>query len=343
MESIGFNAAQRVTAQRLLIALNSTDTYSSVFGSGPAALKASDKVLNFASDVIQYGQWRVEVEGWFQTGLAKLQQATVDYAYNTADLGQYAYLAVPTALDSGENTTWNDQCGEQKISNTGGYESFWVLGLVVIIVVGLTLVSLGLTLKKCIACSRRRKVQSGLEDQNVRQYAYVADNKFQLQRMVLEKATDGPRWQWGDRDTDYPWCIPEDSLDLKSGGFIAVLEEDRSDEPTKNNAVYYRPWSTCPENRLSPDLPCETSSTRLAPQTPQETSSETTSRLDQAESFSGSVSGVQVEVSCGDSTQEEQEDEQGEGVGEYRLSALPQGQINTSAEHSSSHYAYVPD
>jgi len=271
--SLGFNAAQRVTAQRLLGALVTADMYSSVFGSGPAALKASDKILNFAAGVIPYGQWQFEVEGWFQTGLAKLQQAAVDYAYNTADPGPDAYLAVPTVQDRDEQDVWRHQCLTQKISNTGSYETFWGLGLIIILVVGLLLTGLGIWLRNCVRCCFR-----GRKGYDFREWSYVADSKFQLQRMALEKIEEGPYREWNSRDTDYPWCMMESHGNHNS--LVATLEEIRPREYCKLDAIYYRPSEApvkpppppssvaaqAPSPRLKPGLPHPSSPT--APTSP---------------------------------------------------------------------------
>jgi hypothetical protein len=50
-------------------------------------LKASDQVLNFKCLGLPNNQWRKEVEGWFETSLAKIQVYAVEFSSNAAGLG----------------------------------------------------------------------------------------------------------------------------------------------------------------------------------------------------------------------------------------------------------------
>jgi len=266
VENLGFNTVQYVTAQRLLLSFQTADIYSSVFGSGPSALKASDKILNFASDDLPYGQWRTEVEGWFQISLAKMQQYAVDYAYNTADVGQYGYVVLPEGNDSSVQAAWQAQCRKQKIRNTGSFQTFSFLGLMIILFIGLLIIGMAVGLKHCVSCYRGRNKKSALEVQNSRECAHFADGKFQLQRMVFEKIENGPYRNWNRRDKEYPWCMTENGNPL-----IARLEEVRPREGPRKDAVVYQAMSPPLESmprvaaHQSPDSPMKSMRPNGAP------------------------------------------------------------------------------
>jgi hypothetical protein len=98
VQSLDLNVAQTITAQRIIQYLSNSDTYSSVFGSGAAALKASDHVLNFKCLSLPDDQWRTEVEGWFETSLAKIQAYAVEFPSATGDLRHTARWGSPVPM-----------------------------------------------------------------------------------------------------------------------------------------------------------------------------------------------------------------------------------------------------
>src|SRR5205814_5477897 len=123
-----------------------------------------------------------EVEGWFETSLAKLQSYAVEYAANNADIRPYGFITYPGA-NSSTNRTWINQCKNQKISNTGNYQTFSFFGLIFTFSVGITIIMTAFILEPLVSWLRRR--DDGLANSG-RELAYVAGGKFQLQRMVFE-------------------------------------------------------------------------------------------------------------------------------------------------------------
>jgi hypothetical protein len=210
IQALNFSVAQSVTAQRLIHYFSNTDTYSSVYGSGPSALKASDSVLNLISSGLPFNQWRTEVEGWFETSLAKLQAYTVEYAANTADLGPYGSIEF---LNSNTSTlpTWQNQCRNQKISNTGQYQTFSFFGLVFTAAVGAAIIIMSFLLPMLISCLRRRGDGFAKSEKEV---ALVADGKFQLQRMMFESMGYG---SWRNVEQDYPWRMDQEGIPNPDG------------------------------------------------------------------------------------------------------------------------------
>jgi hypothetical protein len=193
------NTAQTVTAQRVLEYLANTNTFASVYSTGSNALKASDTVLGLFSNGLPPDQWRTEVEGWFETSLSKLQAYAVEYADVTADLGPGGVVQFPLANTTSESE-WLRQCNSQKISNTGQYQTFSFFGLMFTLVFGVVIILVALMLQCIVSRISRRKGRSATSGHEL---ALVADDKFQLQRMVYDNAGYGD-WQACD-EGGYPW------------------------------------------------------------------------------------------------------------------------------------------
>jgi hypothetical protein len=198
VEQLKLNTAQMVTAQRLLVYLANTNTFASVYSTGSNALKASDAVLGLLSNGLPPEQWRTEVEGWFETSLTKLQAYAVEYADVTANLGPGGAVQFPLANTTSESE-WIRQCNNQKISNTGQYQTFSFFGLMFTLVFGMVIILVALMLQCIVSKISRRK--GGFANSR-RELALVADDKFQLQRMVYENTGSG---DWQACDEGYPW------------------------------------------------------------------------------------------------------------------------------------------
>lgn len=151
--------------------LKNTDTYTSVYGTGSAALKASDTVLGILSSGLPSNQWEIEAEGWFQISLAKMQAYAVEYARNSERLKPYGILHFPAANQT-TRPIWHSQCFAQRIANPGQYQVFSFLGLMLLLVLGIFF----LIAAQLVA--RFTSKTSGAE--------YAADDKFELQRMALD-------------------------------------------------------------------------------------------------------------------------------------------------------------
>ena len=237
--SLGLNPAQNVTAQRVLKYFSLTSTYYSVFGSGPNALKQADLVSFFRSSSPPYGQWRKEVEGWFETTLASLQAYAVEYAANVANLGPYGSVTFPTD-DAATGPVWRNQCQNQKISNNGSYQTFSVFGLMFIFSSGVIIILIAVFLERIVSHIRKRGQWPLAE------IATIADNKFQLQRMMFEANGYGG-WYNGDRE--HPWfqgtySIPQPRLHgvtLPNGQQAMAVYYPQNPEHTDENGAAQGP------------------------------------------------------------------------------------------------------
>jgi hypothetical protein len=202
----GFNAAQLVTAGRILIALTNSNTYNSVIGLGAGALFANNLVFGTISSGLPDNQWQSEVLGWFQTGLAKLQAYIVEYASNDAgSLGPYAEISSPynvktnDSKDADAYAALQKQCKNQLVQVSGEVQNFSFLGVMIIACGTVVLVLLDWTLETIVdllsRCCRR--------GQTVAFTARQADSSWQLLRMAVgDPPAHGNGWELG------RWGVP---------------------------------------------------------------------------------------------------------------------------------------
>lgn len=152
---IGLNDYQLSTALRLLYALRLTGTYVTVDSLGDTALFVRDHLSGITlGGGLPDNQWQIEVQGWFETSLAKLQSYVVEWAANLADLGPSGYIIAPSPAGGAIGLASLDMCSNQRIRNTGAYQSFSFLGLMIVIFV---IMILSWTVEPCVSYIRRKR------------------------------------------------------------------------------------------------------------------------------------------------------------------------------------------
>jgi hypothetical protein len=123
-----------------------TTTYATVYHLASDLLLTRDCLADCTGFSLPDNRWQIEVQEWFEAGLAKLQAYVVDSAANVADLGPYGSIIEPIY----------GMCFVQRIRNTGAYQSFSFLGLMIVICFGLTLILLSWITEPIIACTTQR-------------------------------------------------------------------------------------------------------------------------------------------------------------------------------------------
>jgi hypothetical protein len=103
------------------------DTTPSINGIGPTVLRLCDCVFDFVSPAPRENEWKSEMEGWFETTLAKWQAFMVEFAYSTTELGSYGHLGFPDSNDK-LLPTWRSQCQNQKTNYVGRYQNISAFG-----------------------------------------------------------------------------------------------------------------------------------------------------------------------------------------------------------------------
>ena len=185
-DEIGLNGYQSATASAILVAMEGASSISNaVDGRGLAALKAQSTVLNkIQQAALPNNQWQIEVDGWFVISLAGLQQALVERALGPTDV-----LDSGGAIDYPTDIYGKAICKRQMVSNVSSYQNFSILGVAIILVVGGTLVFLGLVLDKAVGL-----VQKVILRKHYGRLTWVSDGYLQLQRLAYEGAGYG---NWG--------------------------------------------------------------------------------------------------------------------------------------------------
>jgi hypothetical protein len=179
-QELGLNFAQLAAAERIVVPFSMITTYATVNALSTAALLAQDPVHEFISTGLPANQWEVEVRGWVSTSLSKLQSYVVEFAANLVDPGPDGFVQIPG--DGPTAQALKSMCSQQRIRNTGAYQTFSVLGLAIIIGVGSIIIILSWTLESCVQRYYRHKPTPANEQGEI---ARIADHTLQLQRMAL--------------------------------------------------------------------------------------------------------------------------------------------------------------
>jgi hypothetical protein len=216
---LGLNAAQQATAIRLGNALPASDTFNTVAGLGPDSLWANSLVFERISPSLPSNQWQVEVEGWFQTTLAKLQGYVVEYASNAADLGRYGQVTSPYnkySSNGTETALWAvlaDQCANQLVRTAGEVQNFSFLGTMLIVCLSVFLVLLDLTIQSLVETGFRAVGKKSTANNS--RVARQADEKLHLLRMALGGGPQGDTIIWEKGKLDIPILSSKEAAGMK--------------------------------------------------------------------------------------------------------------------------------
>ncbi|KAK5113614.1 hypothetical protein LTR85_010843 [Meristemomyces frigidus] len=183
MFTIGLSELQVAAAGRIAVGMLFDSIYYSVNGRGASALRASETCFGNSQLALPNNQWQIEVDAWFATSLARLQQSMVDYAVGPTNMPAGVNIIHPSSIPD------QVMCRSQKIKATSGTQNFSVLGVAIILIVGTVLIVVGMTVDKVVGLAQKlvRPNAPG-------RLAWVLDEKRQLQRMAFEGA-EWTGWQ----------------------------------------------------------------------------------------------------------------------------------------------------
>lgn len=150
---INLSKYQVATALVAANALPNTWTHWIVSNLGVAPLLAQELVQGTSSSAVPENQWQLEVQNWFRTGLAHLQASVLAHPVQPKDLGPGVTFEPVNATDSAAR----EVCSNLRIKNTGAYQSFSTLGLIIILAIGIPIIVLSWTVEDCVAASRKRR------------------------------------------------------------------------------------------------------------------------------------------------------------------------------------------
>lgn len=200
--SIGMNSVQDVIVGRLSLQLALISTYGNIGGRGGSALRAQELVHDLQSDPIPNDQWMVEVGYWFNTGLAKLQRAMVEFASGPANVIDGAHVQKPPGIIA------ESLCHSQMVHSPSGTISFSILGLALVLVIGSILILTYLILDTVVGYFQKKK-HIGRH----RRLKWILDENLQLQRLAYEAAEMG---NWSGGTAAVPVTKPGETFELPS-------------------------------------------------------------------------------------------------------------------------------
>lgn len=200
-------SANKAVAQALQICLNSLQTaallrlgltgyesliFSGVDGLSGAALHASDIAYRSLSPGLPDNQWQIEVSGWFNASLARLQQDIIGWVSKDAtELVGFADLLPPTGYPDYEN-----MCQNQVVKNVGQYQTFSVTAIIIIFSVGLFIIVLSWVLEPVVVWCEKRLGRYGPGSRQ-----WLGTSPLQLQRLSLRH---DEHFGWKKCDSEIP-------------------------------------------------------------------------------------------------------------------------------------------
>lgn len=211
---LGLNTYQWTTVNRTAVLLGLTDIgWLGLDSLGGQGLLARDFAFgDIFSAHLPSDQWQKEVKLWFATGLALLQGHILRFL-DRIDLsspevyGRYLTHVPLDKLSGREREAADYNCHNQKITTTGQFQNFQLLGVLIVIVSCVFIILISLFLELTVGYVRRYWVS---KDGQARQLAREMDNQFWLLRMSLEGAGVSG-WRRGGRKMDSSIPIMENT------------------------------------------------------------------------------------------------------------------------------------
>ncbi|KAH8646918.1 hypothetical protein BX600DRAFT_443886 [Xylariales sp. PMI_506] len=197
LNELGFNTVQQVTALRFGIAMESSNQGISAIG--PVSLWARNLLYGTLSPGLPDNQWQLEVLGWFQTNIVKLQQYFNEYASQSGDLGPYGSVHSPSdGFIPAESQVLVEQCGSQLVRTSGEVQNFSFLGIMIIVLFSIVMFMLNIFMESILGLYY--KLTGKFPPQAV---ARQADTMLHLLRLALPSSGEGAAgWEAGS------WGVP---------------------------------------------------------------------------------------------------------------------------------------
>lgn len=165
-------------------------------------MRAQELVAGLVSEPIPNNQWQIEVESWFTTGLAKLQQSTVEFAVGTTNIMDTGATNIVRPTDN----VGKMLCNNQKVASDGSTMNFSVLGIVLILTFGFVLIITNTCADTIVSHLQKKK-----DPDHHKRLQWIMDDKFQLQRLAYEEAGLGV---WNGCCSAVPTTLPGQTFGL---------------------------------------------------------------------------------------------------------------------------------
>lgn len=180
IRQLDLNTFQESIVGRMQLALVTTSIYSQVVTRLAAALRASDTAGGIEQISLPANQWELEVSGWFESGLARLQFLTQEYATGPDFVPSGSHIWSPGKDGDLQSLA---MCYSQMINDSQGTSSFSILGLAIVFAIGGLIILLSLVVDTVVGW-----LQTFLKKGVAQKQAWLQDDKLQMQRVVLERA-----------------------------------------------------------------------------------------------------------------------------------------------------------
>lgn len=185
--TIGLSPLQQETAYRLIIPA----FYSLMGGSlrmiPGGALRASRAAYELVSLGLPDTQWQSEVQGWFEEALAAHQLDIMSFVSKSVDgLQPYGNVVMPDDKSGGRVL-----CEMQIMKNVGAYQTFSVLGLGIIAVVGVVICVVSLVLEGVVGFVRRKRGKGGERSVAWRMDSLLTQGRLAAEKGVAWESTEG--------------------------------------------------------------------------------------------------------------------------------------------------------
>lgn len=194
---LGFSDTQKATAARIVLAHAVSHPQHVVSSLRTSALLANDLlVLGTNSPGLPDTQWHLETTSWFQTTLANIQYRVVDFPTNAwasrqdpADwqtTGGTGYgVVAPRNWQDSYGPALEDLCKQQLVRSTDQYQSFLLVGVLIVIIVSCAIIVTSWTLEICDGNHSSRKPGGSKRHKLL---AHVGDGKAHLLYTALKDA-----------------------------------------------------------------------------------------------------------------------------------------------------------
>jgi hypothetical protein len=220
------NNRQLATANRIYQSIWLNNMWYVVDPRGVAALQASKSVFETFQHNVSNTQWTIEVSGWFNTALAKLQQTLVEIAVGPGLQNSSDFLVTRPASAADQAL-----CNAQVVRSSGAYLNFSVLGIALIVAFSTFLIWLSFIIDTATGWAQR-----WLHKGEDRRLQWRLEDKLQLQRMAYVGAHQG---NWEGHDESVPVMTDAQLVDMSlylpaNGRALAearLTEMTQKDEP----------------------------------------------------------------------------------------------------------------
>ncbi|KAI1081443.1 hypothetical protein F5B20DRAFT_536073 [Whalleya microplaca] len=200
-----------------------SDPYSAIRTLSAQSLVSRSSLHAGLQAALPDNQWEIDVQHWFEIGLASLQKLYLDYAAGPTS----SFPEILTRRPATDEEKY--LCSNQKVISTA-YVSFSLFGLIFLFVGGLVLIIISANIESIALCFQRRFKRDPFS-----RLEWAVNDTLQLQRLAFEELGVG---KWNDCDKDIPFTkdlvqvSALDVSDLKHPKLSRVKAETWASEST---------------------------------------------------------------------------------------------------------------